>query len=78
MRVSDILEIECKIMERGNHSIEIVDMQGKSLTVKEFSANPEYQTVHNFEISVRNFSSGSYIIILHTPTEKYFGKFVKQ
>jgi len=73
-----ILELQCKTIERGSYSLEIVDMLGKSETVREFTVNVNGKRIFDFEIPISNFSSGAYFIIMNTPTAKYSVGFVVQ
>jgi hypothetical protein len=72
-----LLKIHCKTVERGDYSLEIVDMLGNSITVQEWSIAGS-KRIFDFEIDVSNFASGSYFIIMNTPTARYTAKFVKQ
>ena len=76
--VSEMLEIECKTIENGDYSLEIVDMLGKSETVREFTVSANGKRIFDFEIPISNFSSGAYFIIMNTPSAKYSTKFVVQ
>jgi len=76
--VSEMLEIECKTIENGDYSLEIVDMLGKSETVREFTVSASGKRIFDFEIPISNFSSGAYFIIMNTPTSKYSAGFVVQ
>ena len=73
-----ILELQCKTIERGSYSLEIVDMLGKSETVREFTVSASGKRIFDFEIPISNFSSGAYFIIMNTPTAKYSTGFVIQ
>jgi len=73
-----ILELQCKTIERGSYSLEIVDMLGKSETVREFTVSANSKRIFDFEIPILNFSSGAYFIIMNTPTAKYSTGFVVQ
>jgi len=76
--VKDILELECRVVESGNYKLELIDLLGKLITVKEFEADVRYKSIYNFEISVKNYANGSYIIIMNTPTERFSQKFIIQ
>jgi len=76
--IGGILELQCKTIERGSYSLEIVDMLGKSETVREFTVSANGKRIFDFEIPISNFSSGAYFIIMNTPTAKYSTKFVVQ
>ena len=74
----EILEIECKVIENGNYSLEIIDLSGRVATVKEFAISTDSEKILDFEIDVSKFGNGSYIIVLNTPTNKYSARFVVQ
>ena len=77
--VTALLELECKVIERGFHRLDIVDLQGKVATVAKWTvADAKEQGTFNFEIPVINYGNGSYLIILHTPTQKFSAKFIIQ
>ena len=73
-----VLELQCKTIERGSYSLEIVDMLGKSETVREFTVSANGKRIFDFEIPISNFSSGAYFIIMNTPSAKNSTKFVIQ
>jgi len=73
-----ILELQCKTIERGSYSLEIIDMLGKSETVREFTVSANGKRIFDFEIPISNFASGAYFIIMNTPSAKYSTKFVVQ
>jgi hypothetical protein len=74
---SDILEIECKTIENGDYTLEIVDMYGASTVMHEFTVSGS-RRIFDFDIDISDFASGAYIIIMHTPSAKYSTKFVRQ
>ena len=72
---TNTLEIEIKVIENGNYTLEIVDLLGNTEVVKEFIvANEEKE--FNFNIPLIIYSDGSYILVLNTPTSRYSEKFV--
>ena len=76
--VTEMLEVESKTTENGNYSLEIIDLSGKMTKVKEFTVTTNGDRIFDFEIPLDKFSSGSYIIIMNTPTVRYSAGFVIQ
>jgi hypothetical protein len=74
--ITDVLEVECKTVERGNYSLEIVDLLGNATTVKEFTVSANGKRIFDFEIPIQNYGNGNYIIAMNTPTVKYSQKFI--
>ena len=74
--VTEMLEVQCKTIERGSYSLEIVDIQGSSTTVETWTVAGSTR-IFDFEIDVSNFAIGSYFIVMNTPTNKYSARFVK-
>jgi len=70
-----ILNLECKVVENGIYTLEIVDMAGYVVAVKKFEADVMLKTIYNFEIPVQ-YAIGSYIVIMNTPTERFSAKFI--
>jgi hypothetical protein len=68
--------VECKVVESGNYSLEIVDLSGGVIKIKEWQTNLKEQTIFLFEIPVINYGNGSYIILMNTPTKQYTTKFI--
>jgi len=75
--VSEMLEIECKTIERGDYSLEIVDLLGNATTVETWTVAGSTR-IFDFKIDISNFAIGSYFIVMNTPTNKYSARFVKQ
>jgi hypothetical protein len=75
---TNTLEVQCKTIERGDYTLEIVDMSGASKVVHEFTVGTNSERIFDFDLDISNFSAGAYIIIMHTPTAKYSTKFVRQ
>ena len=73
--IGGILELQCKTIERGSYSLEIVDLQGSSTIVETWTVAGSTR-IFDFEIDVSNFAIGSYFIVLNTPTNKYSAGFV--
>jgi hypothetical protein len=71
------LEVQCKTIERGEYSLEIVDMYGASTVVQDFTVSGS-RRIFDFDIDISNFSAGAYFIIMNTPSSKYSTKFVRQ
>jgi len=76
--VTEMLEVHCKTIERGNYSLEIVDLLGNATTVETWTVNLGGTRIFDFEIDVSNFANGTYFIIMNTPTNKYSARFVIQ
>ncbi|MCL2039070.1 MAG: T9SS type A sorting domain-containing protein [Bacteroidetes bacterium] len=73
---TDMLEVECKVIESGYYTIEIVDVLGKAAIVKEWSVNANDEQEYNFTIPLLMYGNGSYFLILNTPSAKYSEKFI--
>jgi len=74
--VTDILEAKCKVIENGKYTLEIVDILGGSVIVKEWNVNINDATEFEFSIPVIMYGNGSYFLILNTPTARYSEKFI--
>jgi hypothetical protein len=75
--VDGILEVKCEVIEVGNYSLEIIDLLGKSLTVKRFTVTRDSAKIFDFSFPVLNYGNGAYMIILHTPSSmKFLEKFI--
>jgi len=75
--IGGVLEVECKTIERGNYTLEIVDLLGSSVTVHTFTVTVSGQRIFDFEIPIAFLASGSYFIIMHTPSSaKFLARFV--
>jgi hypothetical protein len=74
---TNILEVHCKTIERGDYTLEIVDMYGASTVVQDFTVSGS-RRIFDFDLDISNFSAGAYFIIMHTPSAKYSTKFVRQ
>ena len=72
---SDKNEVNCKTVERGSYSLEIVDLQGASTIVETWTVAGSTR-IFDFKIDVSNFAIGSYFIVMNTPTNKYSARFV--
>jgi hypothetical protein len=70
------LEVEIKVIENGNYTLEIVDIMGKTELVKEFSISKSDEKEMEFEIPLMMYGNGAYLLVLTTPTERYTSKFV--
>ena len=70
------LEVECKVLEKGKYTLEIVDILGKSELVKEWYVDAKDEKEFEFTIPLIMYGNGNYFLILNTPTEKYTEKFV--
>jgi hypothetical protein len=74
--ISELLEIECYVIESGNYTLEIVDLSGSVSKIKDFVVDTKTQNTYNFEIPVAIYSSGNYILLMNTPTMQYTTKFI--
>ncbi|MDR0926400.1 MAG: hypothetical protein LBO69_01365 [Ignavibacteria bacterium] len=74
--VNELLKVTCITIERGNYSLEIVDLLGNSTKIKEFVVTQTMQNDFNFEFHIGNLGNGTYIIIMNAPNAKYTNKFV--
>jgi hypothetical protein len=71
------LEVECKVIENGDYTLEIVDLLGNVKEVKRWSVDNKVQTTFNFDFSVIDYGNASYYVLLHTPSSaKYTHKFI--
>ena len=75
--VSEMLEVNCKTVERGSYSLEIVDISGAAVTVETWTVTGSTR-IFDFKIDVSGFAIGTYFIVMNTPTNKYSARFVKQ
>jgi hypothetical protein len=74
---TNILEVHCKTIERGDYTLEIVNLLGQTSTlVQDFTVSGS-KRIFDFDLDISDFASGAYIIIMHTPTVKYSTKFVR-
>jgi hypothetical protein len=73
--VSEILKVTCNAIERGNYTLEIIDVLGNSEIVKIFSVDAKNVLPLQFEIPISKFSNGNYIIIMTAPNDKHSAKF---
>jgi hypothetical protein len=76
--VIDVLKVECYCVDRGDYTLEIIDMLGNSTSITREWRNTKISERYNFDISVSNLSIGNYIIIMTAPRRiKYHYKFSK-
>jgi hypothetical protein len=73
---NDILNVECKVLEKGKHSLEIVDILGKTEIIKEWYVGANSEKEFEFDFPVFLYGNGGYFLILNTPTDQYIEKFV--
>jgi len=76
---SEILEVECRTIEIGSYSLEVIDLLGHTAIIKEWEVTPTTtDLIFNFDIPIDNFNftSGNYLLVMHTPTSRYITKFV--
>jgi hypothetical protein len=74
--VKDDLDVICKVFEKGNYSLEICDMLGKTAVLKEWSVTENVEQEFNFTIPVLKYASACYFLILHTPSDIHSEKFI--
>ena len=74
--VSNNLEVECKVVEVGDYSLEIVNLFGQATTVRNWTVSANSELTFNFEIDVLNFAIGVYMVVMNTPTAKYAVRFM--
>ena len=75
--VTKLLEVECKTIEVGNYSLEIIDLLGGVNRVKEWTVNIDEERIFDFEIPVITYGNGTYLLIMHTPSSaKFLQKFI--
>ncbi|MCL2039182.1 MAG: hypothetical protein FWG85_01990 [Bacteroidetes bacterium] len=74
--VTDMLDVECKVVEIGSYSLEIVDLSGMNNIHKKWFVNKTDALEYTFTIPVLQYSTGSYIIIMRTPTDLISEKFI--
>jgi len=73
-----ILELLCKTIERGDYSLEIVNMLGQTTeTVYTWQVSASGKRIFDIEIDIQNFASGAYMIIMNTPSARYSTGFVR-
>jgi hypothetical protein len=75
---TNILEVQCKTIERGDYTLEIVNLLGQTSTVVQDFTVSGSKRIFDFDLDISDFSAGAYIIIMHTPSAKYSTKFVVQ
>jgi hypothetical protein len=75
---SNILELKCICYERGSYYIEIFDIAGNALAVKEWEVNPNLTNEYLFNIELPYYIGiGNYYLVMHSPTTNYYNSFVK-
>ena len=74
--ITDLLEIECKVIEVGNYTLEIVDMSGQSTIIKKWFISKTSPFEFTIEVPVLDYSSGNYIILMRSPSEIISEKFI--
>jgi hypothetical protein len=74
---SKVLEVECRTSEIGSYRLEFIDLLGHTKIIKEWEVTEDtIDSIFDFDILIDNYTSGSYILIMHTPTSRYITKFV--
>ena len=57
------------MIESGNYLLEIVDILGSVVKVKEFVADVNQKDEYIFEVPVQGLASGNYFLIMKSPTD---------
>jgi hypothetical protein len=65
----DNLEIKVTALEVGKHKLELVNVHGSRIVIAEWNVSLDGDKEFTFNTDIRKFSSGSYYIILKSPTE---------
>ena len=74
---SEILEVECKTIERGNYRLGIMDLSGRTTILREWAVTANSsERLFNFEFPIQNYPNGSYLLIMYAPTRKFSTRFV--
>jgi hypothetical protein len=73
---NSILEVQCTLTENGVHTLEIVDILGKSVLVKSWSVSSNDTKDFEFEFPLLMYGNGAYFLVLNTPTARYIARFV--
>ena len=74
--VNSILQVNCKVVEVGNYYIEIIDMSGHTMKIKEWNVLHDDADEFDFSFDVSTFVNGNYLVVLHGPTTKYSTQFI--
>ena len=69
--VNDIINVECDIVEQGEHYLSIVNYLGDEIVVKNWNVQSSDANRLVFAIPANDLCSGTYILVLTTPTKKY-------
>ena len=77
---SSTLEVRCNTIERGNYSLEIIDLLGYTpTTLNEWTVTANtIERIFNFEFSIQNYPNGSYLLVMNAPTKRYSTRFIIQ
>ena len=78
---SGILEVKCNAVERGNYSLEIIDLLGHTNTAivdRWVVTATTTERLFDFVIPIPNYPNGSYLLVMNAPTRRYSTKFVIQ
>ncbi|MBQ6268610.1 MAG: T9SS type A sorting domain-containing protein, partial [Bacteroidetes bacterium] len=68
--LNDVVNVECDVIEQGEHYLSIVNYLGKEVIIKNWNVQDNANRLH-FAIPVNDLCSGTYILVLTTPTKKY-------
>ena len=76
--VSNLLKLKCICYERGSYYFEIFNAIGNALAIQQWNVNPNLlQTNFFFDYDIPHFlDNGTYHLIMHGPTKKYYNSFV--
>jgi hypothetical protein len=68
---NNILRVHCSCVERGEHTLEIVDMLGNSTLLESWKV-VKRPGEYDFEFDISGYSSGNYFLRMRSPTMNYW------
>ncbi len=63
------MEVDLRLLESGIHRLEILSLEGKSVSMKKWAVPAEGEKKYNFNFDLSSFSSGMYYLILRSPAK---------
>ena len=66
----DNLQIEIAALEIGHHSLELVNIHGSRTRIADWTVTLDGDKEFTFNSDIRKFSSGSYYVVLKSPTDR--------
>ena len=72
--INNILRAECFCVESGKYLLEITDILGNTIVVKEW--NNTNKKIYNFETSVISLANGIYRLVMKSPSRQYYENFI--